>query len=354
MNTDIEFLRTLEEDLEAAAARETERETSPLRSQTAGAGSRRLALYERRWPQVAAAVVVLLVMAGGIGVIAQRHTAGTASGDAVSAPGVGANDRQQSFVHNGVVIDTPGARDVTSGSSGGASKTSVSGSDLSKIVRTGSISVQVVNGTFTKTAVPAVYKVASDAGGFVLSSTTKSGVSGTFTLRIPSRRFDTAMTALTAIGTVQASESSGKDVTAQYVDYQARLRILLGRRAVVFGLLSKATTIAQTLQLQSDFDKVELQIEQFKGQLNVLRNQVAESTIQVDLAEKDTPEPAPPSPVHTPSLFTSWRLAWQGFVRVIGAVIVGLGYVIPVGVIAGAIWGVTALGRRRRAAKSAP
>jgi hypothetical protein len=353
MNTQIEYLRTLDEDLEAAAARETEREAAPSRSQNPGAGSRRLAWYERRWPQVAASLVVLLVIAGGIGVVAQRAPVRRAN-ESTSLVGVGSTGRQQSFVHNGVVIDNPGAKHLTSGSSGGGSQTQVSGSDLSKIVRTGSISVQVANGTFTKTAVPEVYKVAQQNGGFVLSSTTKSGNSGTFELRVPSRHFDSAMTALAAIGTVQASESAGKDVTSQYVDYQARLRILLGRRAVVLGLLSRATTIAQTLQIQSDFDKVELQIEQYKGQLNVLRNQVAESTIQVDVAEKDTPKPAPPSPVHTPSLLTSWRLAWQGFVRVIGAVIVGLGYLIPVGVIGGAIWGLTALARRRRVARPAP
>jgi hypothetical protein len=235
----------------------------------------------------------------------------------------------------------------------GIDQSQASGSDLSKIVRTGSITVQVGDGTFTKTAVPAVYKVAADADGFVLSSSTKSGTSGTFTLRIPSRHFDAAMSGLAAIGTVQASESAGKDVTSQYVDYKARLRILNGRRAVVFGLLSKATTIAQTLELQSEFDKVELQIEQYRGQLNVLRNQVAESTIEVDVAEKDSPKPAPATQVHTPSLRTSLRLAWQGFVRVIGAVLVGLGYLIPVAAIAGVIWGLTVWARRRRGMASA-
>src|SRR5207245_128935 len=101
----------------------------------------------------------------------------------------------------------------SSGIGRAADQSQVSGADLSKIVRTGLITLQVGNGAFTKTAVPAVYKVAADAGGFVLSSTTKGGTSGTFTLRVPSRHFDSAMTALGKIGTVQASESAGKDVT---------------------------------------------------------------------------------------------------------------------------------------------
>ncbi len=362
MNSDIQFLRTLEEDLEEAAAHESEREAAS--SRMVGAGSPRRGLGIRRWLQVAAAVVALLVIAGGIGILAQRPPSRPVSGAEEPAARGPEINRQQSVVHGpalgGIKSSQPIAapilqpRAASAGSSQiGSDQAQASGSDLSKIVRTGSITVQVGDGTFTKTAVPAVYKVAADAGGFVLSSSTKSGASGTFTLRIPSRHFDSAMTALAAIGTVQASESAGKDVTSQYVDYKARLRILNGRRTVVLGLLSKATTIAQTLELQSEFDKVELQIEQYRGQLNVLRNQVTESTIQVDVAEKDSPKPAPAAQVHTPSLRTSLGLGWQGFVRVIGAVLVGLGYLIPVAAIAGVIWGITVWARRRRGMASA-
>ncbi len=194
----------------------------------------------------------------------------------------------------------------------------------------------------------AVARIASDAHGFILSSTTANETSGTFTLRLPANNFDTAMAALEKLGAVESSESSGRDVTAQYVDYQVRLRVLAGRRAVILHLLSNATTIDDTLRLQNVFDQVQLQIEQIQGNLNVLRNQVEESTIAVDIHEKDAPK-ATSSTVSTPHIGTSFRLAWQGFLRVIGAVVIGLGYLIPLTVLAFVIWVVTRATRKRRA-----
>ena len=248
---------------------------------------------------------------------------------------------------------TAAKRAALSGGSGADNSTTatapdaVTGTDLSKIVRDGSISLQIPDQTFAKSEI-AITKVALDARGFVLSSSTQNERSGTFTLRVPARNFDAAMAALRPIGTVESSQQTGKDVTAQYVDLTARLRILFGRRAVILKLMSKATSIGDTLALQNQFDSVQLQIEQIQGNLNVIRNQVAESTITVDLHEKDSPKPAATA-VSSPSLAKSIRLAWQGFLRVIGAVVVGLGYMIPIAVIALAIWLVTRT-RRRRAA----
>ena len=129
-----------------------------------------------------------------------------------------------------------------------------------------------------------VIKVASDMGGSVLSSTTSGEKSGTFTLRIPARNFENAMLALRPLGTVMASQEVGKDVTSQFVDLKAHMRILFGRRAVILKLMSQATTISDTLVVQNQYDNTQLQIDQYQGQLNVIRNQVAESTVTVSLA----------------------------------------------------------------------
>ena len=56
-----------------------------------------------------------------------------------------------------------------------------------------------------------------------------------------------------------------------------------------------------------------------------------------------------------PSLGSAWSRSLQGFLRVIGAVIVGLGYLIPLALIALGVWfAVTLVRRRRRAASSTP
>jgi hypothetical protein len=363
MNTEIEFLSILEADLDEAARRTKARETG--RSRSMAPPRRKLG---SSWVSAAALIVAFLVIAGGIGFLAQGGMGG--SKDATSAAGGPVGPR--SFASG-----TPGPlprsapiygplppalhgnaakRTDLSGGSGGGSYTglvdpqAVTGTDLSKIVRDGSISLEIPDKTFGQSEI-AVTKVARDAHGFVLSSSTQSERSGTFTLRVPARHFDAAMAALRPIGTVESSQQTGKDVTAQYVDLTARLRILSGRRAVILKLMSRATSIGETLDLQNQFDNVQLQIEQIQGNLNVLRNQVAESMITVDLHEKDSPKPA--SAVTAPSLAKSLHLAWQGFLRVIGGVVVGLGYMLPVAVVGLAIWFATRAMRRRRATSAA-
>ena len=58
----------------------------------------------------------------------------------------------------------------------------------------------------------------------MLSSSTQNGQAGQFTLRIPAKRFDLAMDQLRALGTVKTDQVTGEDVTAEFIDLQARLR----------------------------------------------------------------------------------------------------------------------------------
>ena len=74
--------------------------------------------------------------------------------------------------------------------------------DLSKIIRDGRIDVEIANGAFARN-VTAVTRIATENGGFVLTSSTQEGRAGTFTLRIPAKRFDATMDRLRSLGTVK-------------------------------------------------------------------------------------------------------------------------------------------------------
>jgi hypothetical protein len=210
------------------------------------------------------------------------------------------------------------------------------------------MSIQVAKGDFS-TGFASVTRVAENNGGFVLSSQTSGESAGTLTLRIPAKRFDEAMLSLRAIGTVQAQSVTGKDVTAQFIDLQARLRIAKSRRTVLLGLQSTATTLSDVLTVQRQLDDAQLQIEQIQGQVNFINDQVAQATIRVDLREKDSPT-VKPNPVKNPSLGSAWHRSVQGFLNVVAAVVIGLGYLIPIGLLALALWLLTLAARRRRAA----
>jgi hypothetical protein len=391
MNTEIRYLQLLEDDLRDAAELEHERETEAsvggVRGRT-DPGTRRLPRRGWNLGTAAASIVALLVLAGGIGFLTQpRGNGSTTAGGAaipVSVIGIGKNIASASAsaiaprlanVHalpgaapaapNGPPAPFDGVQNSGGTGSGSASfrstTTSLAGnqSDLSKIERDGQIGILIPDKTFSN-HVAAVTAVSTSNGGMVLSSSTQDEKTGTFTLRIPASHFEHAMLQLRAMGAAPGAQilsmnTTAQDVTAQFVDLKARLDIVKGTKARLVSLQSKATTTSQILFLGNQIDQVQLQLEQLQGQINYINNQVAESTIRVELRERDAPVTTNTNEVNQPSLGSAWSRSLQGFLRVIGAVIVGLGYLIPVAVVALAIWlAITVVRRKRPAASSTP
>ena len=319
-------------------------------------------------------MVTLLIVAGSIGFLSQANMTSSDSGGSAAMPSVAEapDDRvvpgaeavppntgpalgQALTDSNSGPVDAERAQGLAPQYSTGDTKapagigtTPQTQGDLSKIIRDGRIEVIVPTGEFAKN-VTAVTRIAGTNGGFVLTSSTQNGQAGQFTLRIPAKRFDRAMDQLRALGTVKADAVTGDDVTAEFIDLQARLGILTDRRELLRDLQSKATSSSEILRFATLIDQVQLEIENIQGQLKFIHDQVAEGTIKVSLREIGAPEAEEqqPTDVDKPSLGTAFNLALQGFLRVLGAVVVGLGYLIPIGVIALIAWFVVRLVRRR-------
>lgn len=189
------------------------------------------------------------------------------------------------------VEGVPGAILTPSGNphrSAGRSADQPKAADLSKIVRDGTIALSVPDGSFG-TKLARVVAIAHANGGFVLSSQTEGSTTGTLTIRVPAAHFDDAIGQVGSLGTVESSSVMGKDVTNEFVDYHAHLQNLAGRRTVLRALLARTTTIGESLTVENELQDVQLQIDQIEGQLRFLDNQVAESTLTVDLREESAP-----------------------------------------------------------------
>lgn len=155
--------------------------------------------------------------------------------------------------------------------------------DGARVVKTGSVDLTVSAGQVSPTL--ARLQALGDAeGGYVASSQTDEGggrPSGTVTLRVPVAAFTPTVTRIRALGHVDAVTTSGRDVTAQYTDLDARLRALSVTRASFLDLLSKASTIGDTLAVQQQITDVQQQIEQLQGQQKVLADQSDMATLDV-------------------------------------------------------------------------
>ena len=375
MDTEIEFLRRYESELSMRAQADARREASPA------------ARGARHWKPYASLVAALLGLALLIGLAASGSFVGAASSQfnsvgaavnnpgsvtnpgALSVPGTAVHATRSQNIDSGYQLGqgvpvpaangtagtiadagaTTGSQPTAQQQGSNASSAAASQSDLSKIIKDGQIAVTIDKGTFKATA-GSVAHIAAVNGGSILSSSTEGGDSGSFTLRVPAANFDKAMLQLAQLGSVDSSASQGQDVTAQYVDLKAHMKIYLSRRRVLFGLMDKATTIGQSLTLQNQLDQVQLKIDQITGQINYINKQVAESTIKVDLHEPGAAAAQSPDTVDNPSLGHAWDRAVQGLLNVIAATLIGLGYLLPLLIVAGIVLLVVRFVRRRRVA----
>ena len=348
MDTEIRFLQILEDDfLELAEADATQTTTRAKR---------------RRRGTWIGAVAGIAVLAFGIGTLAGGGLLGQQArraADATSDIGIpqGSQPRAPGAVPaalpaNAKALPVARHQAAGAGSATGAAIPDAAAAtpplaDLSKIVRNGSIALTIPDGSFND-RFARVIAIARMGGGFVLSSQTQGASSGSLTLRVPSAAFDQTLVRLRALGVPTSSTVTGKDVTAQYVDYQAHLKILESRRTVLLQLMSRATTIGETITVENELNDVQLQIDQIEGQLRFLDDQVAQATIDVQLLEQHARSAVvAPGDIQNPSLGRALQRAVQGFLAVLATVVVGLGYLVPVAVLAGIVLLIVMLVRRR-------
>ena len=152
----------------------------------------------------------------------------------------------------------------------------------------------------------------------------------TLTLRVPSSRFDAALDALAALGTVDRRAVTVDDVTAQVVDLDARIRAKRAAEARYVALVGQARTIDETMSVQGRLDGVRAEIEQMESAARALRGSVALSTIRATFTAAGAVAPLPPGVVER--ALAGVAAGWHGVL----AVVLGVLPLWPVAALAGA------------------
>ena len=200
------------------------------------------------------------------------------------------------------------------------------------VIKTATVDVGV-RGSVTE-AVQKATGVAARFGGFVATTTTTSGsdASGTVTLRVPASDFEAALAAIEDLGKLERHSVSGEDVGQEFVDLQARLRNWQSQEAVLLELMDRARTVSDTIRVQGELSQVQLEIERLRGRLNFLEDQTSFGTITATFAPVGAPLPGNPAP-----LTHAWEQALDAALSVVSAVIVGLGFALPVALLVGLV-----------------
>ena len=115
-------------------------------------------------------------------------------------------------------------------------------------------------------------------------------------IRVPSAKFDQALIELDKLGTAIETNVEAADVTEEYVDLEVRLnnsRVLLKK---LLALLDKAQNVKEALAVETEIARVRTTLERLQGQLNVMKNRVAYSTVLVNfMPMEDAPQALKPS-----------------------------------------------------------
>jgi len=138
--------------------------------------------------------------------------------------------------------------------------------------------------------------IAEANGGFVVTSEAQQrGSSGgnveivNMQLRVPAARFEAALGEIRAIGErVRSEKITGKDVTEEFIDLEARLRTQRALEAQFLEIMKQASKVSDALEVNRQLAEVRNEIERVDGRRRFLQNQASLSTIKVTL---QTPAP---------------------------------------------------------------
>lgn len=202
-----------------------------------------------------------------------------------------------------------------------------------RIIKEGSMTVEVGEDGYQR-AFQRVVSTATSLGGAVVSSTTRTtedgATSGTVTVRVPVAGYEDLLASAGDIGTVRSQDITSQDVTAEFVDLEARLRHEQAQEAFYLGLLEDAAGVQDAIAVQQQLTGIQERIEQLRGRLNVLDDRTSFSTLTVELVEPDTTSLLADEDPGSLSIAAYIDRAARAFVTVVGWLIVLAGATAPV------------------------
>jgi hypothetical protein len=280
----------------------------------------------RRRQRIVALLFVLFMLAviaacGGSAASAP-FGGGTAAGERAGAPAPAASA-------------APASRDLGNsgngqgnGSTAGGNGDQVAVLDDAKIVRTGSLELEVAD---VAKALTGGRDAIRSVGGYIgASQQQRSGdeTVATVTYRIPVARWEDTLAAMRALGTVVGEKTDAIEVTAQIVDLDARIRNLKASEQALVGYAEKAPKVSDLLEIQARLTDTRGEIERLTAQQANLQDQAALATLTVTFGVK---------PVEVTKTTESWDPAAE--VDRASAILIGLGQsIVSFAIVLAIVW----------------
>jgi hypothetical protein len=132
----------------------------------------------------------------------------------------------------------------------------------------------------------------------------------TMVIRIPATKFDPFLAAaVKGVDYFDRKEINVKDVTAEYLDHESRIKSKKEIESRYLQLLAKAPSVADILAIEKELGTIRTDIEATEGQLKFLKDQVQFSTLTVSFY-KVTSTPAFFSGQVSSAFLQGWKICW--------------------------------------------
>jgi hypothetical protein len=203
-----------------------------------------------------------------------------------------------------------------------------------KIIKNGNVSLKV---TDVQTRMNEVTALAEQSGGYVESSYVDNIVQpsmevnqdakiaretttmiANMTIKVPAEKFASSFQTIIAMGKLVNQNSNSSDVTVQYRDIEARVANLKVQEKHLQEIMTKATTVEDTLKVEVELNRVRTEIDIMTGNLKNWDQLVEYSTIYINMTEVKEAEL---EKVDVPGV---WQNAKQGFINTINNIQKGL------------------------------
>ncbi|MES2094648.1 MAG: DUF4349 domain-containing protein [Actinomycetota bacterium] len=272
-------------------------------------------------------LVITLLLVAALGMVGCTSSGGSSgsgpSGTTRSGGPASAPDRGTAVTGGGAVSPPTAARSV---------------------ITTGTISITVDR---PSVAADEAARIADAAGGRVDGRNERpatEGVPGSaqLVLRIPSAKLDGALQQLKRLGRVEKVSLATQDVTGVTQDLDARITALSTSVGRLTELMSRATTTADLISIESALAERQSNLESLTAQRRGLTDQVDLATLTVDFGTAAT------APVRPPATFVSGVVAgWGTLVSFFSALLVVVGVLLPWMIVAAVLGGILILVWRR-------
>lgn len=151
-----------------------------------------------------------------------------------------------------------------------------------KLIKTGDIAFETDDLSATRKHIEQAVK---KFNGYISSDNERKSsydITSNLTVRIPSKNFDVFLAEISSkVDKFDSKNMSVNDVTEQFLDVQARLKVKKALEERYSELLKKTKSVKEILEVERELTTVRADIESMEGRLKYLQNQVSFSTLNI-------------------------------------------------------------------------